>query len=213
MKGRENPFADLRPTPANHFKLCFYRAVLNAIQQVARSLGSFEAAFAQFPFLAGYNNELAERGLAGMSAGDACVWWTAALDGWELAIGHPLPLRELCEAAGLDQTSLAILMTIGLVEEDARFGFMFEYLQGIMGQPRPTQGLLHSWFGPEDSVRSSIRRMQEVGSGAGCQCRRAALRPRAPGSYTHLGRDTWRTPDKAWIVGPLSSAAGIKRLR
>ncbi|HZE79593.1 MAG TPA: ATP-binding protein [Candidatus Polarisedimenticolia bacterium] len=163
MKGREKPFADLRPTPANHFKLCFYRAVLNAIQQVARSLGSFEAAFAQFPFLAGYNNELAERGLAGMSAGDACSWWTSSLDEWELAIEPPLPLRELCEAAGLDQTSMAILLTIGLVEEDARFGFMFEYLQGIIGQPRPTQGLLHSWFGPEDIVRSSIRRMQEVG--------------------------------------------------
>ena len=163
MKGRPNPFSDLRPTPANHFKLCFYRAVLHAIQQVARSLGSFEAAFKQFPFLAGYNNELAERGLAGMSAGDACAWWTAALEEWEEAIGHPLPLRELCEAAGLDQTSLALLMTIGLVEEDARFGFMFEYLQGIVGQPRPTQGLLHSWFGPEHIVRSSIRRMQEVG--------------------------------------------------
>src|SRR5262249_11414528 len=58
---------------------------------------------------------------------------------------------------------LALLMTIGLVEEDARFGFMFEYLQGITNQPRPTQGLLHSWFGPEDVVRSSIRRMQEIG--------------------------------------------------
>ena len=147
MKGRPNPFADLRPTPANHFKLCFYRAVLNAIQQVARSLGSFDAAFSQFPFLAGYNNELAERGLAGMAASEACIWWTASLDEWEAAAGHHLPLRALCEAAGLEQTTLALLMTVGLVEEDARFGFMFEYLQGITGQPRPTQGLLHSWFG------------------------------------------------------------------
>lgn len=163
MRERPNPFADLRPTPANHFKLCFYRAVLNAIQQVARCLGSFDAAFSQFPFLAGYNNELAERGLAGMPAKDACLWWTESLDQWEAAIEGHLPLRALCQAAGLDQTTLALLMTIGLVEEDARFGFMFEYLQGITGQPRPTQGLLHSWFGPEDIVRSSIRRMQEVG--------------------------------------------------
>ena len=163
MQGRPNPFSDLRPTPANHFKLCFYRAVLNAIQQVGRSLGSLDAAFSQFPFLAGYNNELAERGLAGKSVGDACAWWTGALAEWEVAVQHHLPLRALCEAAGLDQTTLALLMTIGLVEEDARFGFMFEYLQGITNQPRPTQGLLHSWFGPEEVVRSSIRRMQEIG--------------------------------------------------
>ena len=163
MTGLPNPFADLRPTPANHFKLCFYRAVLNAIQQVGRSLGSFDVAFSQFPFLAGYNNELAERGLAGKSVHEACTWWASSLAQWELAAPHHLPLRALCDAAGLDQTALALLMTIGLVEEDARFGFMFEYLQGITSQPRPTQGLLHSWFGPEDVVRSCIRRMQEIG--------------------------------------------------
>jgi hypothetical protein len=163
MKGSANPFADLRPTPANHFKLCFYRAVLNAIQQVGRSMGSFDTAFAQFPFLAGYNNELAERGLAGKSVSEACDWWSNSLNQWELSAEHHLPLRALCDSAGLDEATLAVLMTIGLVEEDARFGFMFEYLQGITGQPRPTQGLLHSWFGPEDVVRSSIRRMQEIG--------------------------------------------------
>jgi ATPase family protein associated with various cellular activities (AAA) len=163
MTGRANPFADLRPTPANHFKLCFYRAVLHTIQQVARSLGSFDAAFSQFPFLAGYNNELAERGLAGMSSADASSWWDACLDEWETAAGRPLPLLALCRASDLDRTMLSLLMTIGLVEEDARFGFMFEYLQGITSQPRPTQGLLHSWFGPEHVVRTTIRRMQEVG--------------------------------------------------
>lgn len=163
MQGRANPFADLRPTPANHFKLCFYLAVLNAIQQVSRSVGSFEKTFSQFPFLAGYNNELAERGLAGMSAGQACAWWAEALGEWEAFVEQHLPLRALCQATELDRTALTLLMTMGLVEEDARFGFLFEYLQGITEQPRPTQGLLHSWFGPEDAVRSGIRRMQDVG--------------------------------------------------
>lgn len=163
MTGLTNPFADLRPTPANHFKLCFYCAVLNSIQQVGRSLGSFDAAFSQFPFLAGYNNELAGRGLAGKRLNEACEWWTLSLEQWESAVEGHLPLRALRETAGLDRLSLGLLMTIGLVEEDARFGFMFEYLQGITNQPRPTQGLLHSWFGPEDLVRSGIRRMQEIG--------------------------------------------------
>ncbi len=163
MTGSPNIFADLRPTPANHFKLCFYGSVLHAIQQVARALGSLEAAFSQFPFLAGYNNELASRGMAGKSLNDACALWSAALAQWESAAPGHLPLRALCLAAGLDSMTLAILMTVGFVEEDARFGFMFEYLQGIVNQPRPTQGLLHSWFGPEDVVRSAIRRMQEIG--------------------------------------------------
>jgi hypothetical protein len=163
MNGRKNPFADLRPTPANHFKLCFYLAVLNVIRQVSNSLGSFEAAFAQFPFLAGYNNELAERGLQGMAAAEACHFWSEALTVWEQTAGGHLPLRALCNAAGLDRSAFTLLLTIGLVEEDARFGFMFEYLQGVPGLHRPTQGLLHSWFGPEDIVRASIRRMLELG--------------------------------------------------
>src|SRR5262249_30484741 len=128
MTGFPNPFADLRATPANHFKLCFYRAVLNAIQQVGRSLGSFDAAFSQFPFLAGYNNELAERGLAGKSVNEACTWWASSLAQWELATQHHLPLRALCEAAGLEPTTPALLMRIGLVGKDARFRFIFRYL-------------------------------------------------------------------------------------
>ena len=35
-----NPFADVQATPANHFKLCFYGAMLRVIKQVAQTLGS-----------------------------------------------------------------------------------------------------------------------------------------------------------------------------
>jgi len=162
MKGSKNPFTDLQPTPANHFRLCFYLAVLNAIHQVSRSLGSWEAAVARFPFLAGYGNELAERA-AGMSSTDPCGWWADAVGEWESSVESHLPMRALCQTEGFDRTALTLLLTIGLVEEDARFGFLFEYLQGVAVQPRPTQGLLHSWFGGEGDVRSSIRRMQEIG--------------------------------------------------
>src|SRR5664279_2902498 len=163
MKGRTRPFADLQPTPANHFRLCFYLAVLNAMQQASRSIGSWESALAQFPFLAGYQHELAEHSPEGLSSSEVCVWWADALDTWELSVEAHLPLRALCEAEALDRTALTLLLTVGLVEEDARFGFLFEYLQGIAAQPRPTQGLLHSWFGSEDTVRTGIRRMLDVG--------------------------------------------------
>ena len=45
------PFADLAPTPVEHFKLYFYAAVLHVIEQTAQSFGSREAAFEHFPFL------------------------------------------------------------------------------------------------------------------------------------------------------------------
>ena len=65
-----NPFADLPPTPAEHFKLYFYAAVLHLIEQVSQSFGSREAAFEQFPFLDGYYDELATQGLEGLASGN-----------------------------------------------------------------------------------------------------------------------------------------------
>src|SRR6266480_3734717 len=92
-------FAELAPTPGVHFNLCFYAAVLHVIEQVSRALGSFETAFEQFPFLVGYNNELAEHGLAGMSSGDAAHLWAESLQVWEATASCHLPLRALSEAA------------------------------------------------------------------------------------------------------------------
>jgi hypothetical protein len=206
MKGRKNPFADVRPTPANHFKLCFYLAVLHTMAQVSRALGSLESALAQFPFLAGYRSELAGRGLAGMSAEDAGLWWSEALSAWEEGTSQHLPLRALREAVGLDPAALTLLLTLGLVEEDARFGFLFQSLQesfqGSTAQPRPTQGLLQSWFGSEsgseDDVRSSIRRMLDAGV---CQVSNADA-PRS-GKALHIPAPLWdairgERPSKFW---------------
>ena len=63
---RKNLFADLEPTPAEHFKLFFYGAVLSLFHHIVQVFGSCEAAFKEFPFLVGYNNELADGGLAGV---------------------------------------------------------------------------------------------------------------------------------------------------
>jgi len=65
-----NPFNDLVPTPTEHFRLFFYAAVLNLLHHVTQVFGSGDAAFERFPFLAEYNNELAENGLAGVRSGD-----------------------------------------------------------------------------------------------------------------------------------------------
>jgi hypothetical protein len=46
-------------------------------------------------------------------------------------------------------------MCIGLVEEDARFGTLFEAMQEQPGQRRPTFGLIKQWWG-DDSVQTLI---------------------------------------------------------
>ncbi len=137
----ETLFADFAPTPAEHFRLHFFGAVLVCIEQVAACAESFESALDRFPFLAGYNNELAQR-LTGLSAHEAFARWRAALAAWEANATAHLPLRELRELLGLDAAAAMCLLTAGLGEEDARFGLLFEALQGSPGQRRPTAALL-----------------------------------------------------------------------
>jgi hypothetical protein len=162
----ESPFADLPCSPAEHFKLYFYWAVWHVITQVTLALGSRETAFQQFPFLAGYNDELAARGLGALSPEISTHWWTEAIDQWERNIAQHLPLRGLREGAGLDHETLMLLAGIGLVEEDLRFGSLFDILQGTPSHQRPTVGLLEAWWRnsfAEASVRSVIRRLTELG--------------------------------------------------
>src|SRR2546426_7940950 len=107
------PFADRPPTPAAQFKLYWYAAVLRVIEQVAEAFEAWEQAFERFPFLAGYNNELAQRGLDGVAARDAAAWWRDAVLAWEQnAAGH-LPWRALRHGADLEYEALTLLASIG----------------------------------------------------------------------------------------------------
>ena len=162
----DNLFAALPPSRVEHFKLYYYAAVLHLLEQVVQSFGSREDAFEQFPFLVGYHDELAAQGLDGQTLSEAIHSWRDALLTWEEAIPEHLPLRALREVADLDYSMLTLLLTIGLIEEDARFGLIFEALQSAAGQHRPTLGLLNAWWRePVDlgEVRSTLLRLQELG--------------------------------------------------
>src|SRR5436853_2113077 len=143
---QENPFAQLPKTAAEHFKLYFYAAVLHLLGQVAQSFETQEALFDQFPFLIAYHNELMSYGLEGADHADAEQDWHDAVCSWEQDITTHLPLRALRDRAELDYTSLTLLMSVGLGEEDARFGLLFEAIHGLVGQHRPTLGLLSAWW-------------------------------------------------------------------
>jgi hypothetical protein len=141
----ETLFADFATTPAEHFRIHFFGAVLVCIEHAAVCVESFESALERFPFLVGYNNELAQR-LTGLSPGEAFARWRAGLDAWELRVAGHLPLRALRTLLGLDATAAMCLVMVGLAEEDPRFGVLFEALQGTPGQRRPLSGLLlQSW--------------------------------------------------------------------
>jgi hypothetical protein len=139
-------FADLAPAPENHFRIASLGAVLGVIEEAAASCASFEKAMERFPFLVGYNNELAHR-LEGCASDAAAARWWAELEAWENDCREHLPLRALRTALRLDHSAVSAWLTVGLAEEDARFGAVFETLQGTPGLRRPTLGFLrHAGF-------------------------------------------------------------------
>jgi ATPase family associated with various cellular activities (AAA) len=163
---RNDPFDNLPRNAATHFQLYFYATIHRLIEQCVPQFGSLEAAFEHFPFLLGYYNELAAKGLDRLSAYEASEWWAHSLEDWEEGVAEHLPLRALKTACELDHETLLLLICIGLIEEDARIGLLFEALQGIPGRHRPTSGLLSGWWLPPDdgiNVRAALRRLQELG--------------------------------------------------
>ena len=157
------PFSNIPPTPDGHFKLYFYAAVLYVLDHVTRLFDEPAAALKEFPFLLGYQQQLAGCGLEGKSISDAAQWWQAALRDWESAVDDHLPLRALREATSLDHAALTQLLTVGLIEEDPRFGLMFDALQGTHGYQRPTIGLLSAWQDEERDTRTNLRHLQQLG--------------------------------------------------
>jgi hypothetical protein len=143
-------------SPASHFRLHVYAAVL-------RLRGRLPVPDEQngLTFLSGYYAELGPAGFAEAAPDDEVRWWELVED-WERdARGH-LPLRALRTAGRLDPLALTLLFTIGLVDEDVRFGSLFEALNGLPGEPRPTMGLLATWT-DGDEARDAIHTLLGAG--------------------------------------------------
>jgi len=150
-------------TPAVHFRLYFYAAVLRLLEHCARTFDSWEEVFKEHPFLLGYYQELTANGLDGMSLADAADAWRESIEEREEATRAHLPIRALRDAAGLDFETTLLLVTVGLVEEDARFGTMFEAMHVAAGH-RPTVGLLNElWQDSAGEVQRPVRRLRELG--------------------------------------------------
>jgi hypothetical protein len=149
MRGAEvQPWStpDFAPDAAFHFRLYFYAAIRNLIERVSDLLEGRDAALAAYPFLAGYEQEIALHGAPHLPSGASVRDLEAAIQTWESGVPGHLPLRALRRHADLGFADLVLLMTIGLVEEDARFSILFETVQEPPGQFRPSVGRLRAWL-------------------------------------------------------------------
>jgi ATPase family associated with various cellular activities (AAA) len=156
-------FTDLAPDPETHFQICFFGSVLKLIEGVATAVGSFEEAVERFPFLIGYNNELAAR-VAGLSSAEALERWCSSLEEWEQRASIHLPLRALRLAAELSHIQLLWLLAIGLSEEDTRFGNVFEALQSVTGQRQPMLAWLRLSSPLDDGADELLSRLTSLGT-------------------------------------------------
>src|SRR6185295_2447890 len=147
-------------------KLYFYAAVSQVLTAAAERLASEDALHDRFPHLAVYDIELEECGVSGLALRDVPAWWREAIARWEAAAAGFLPARAVRDAAGLDHDAMTLVFCAGLLEEDVRFGPLFETLNESQGQLRPTVGLLtECWAETNDrgEVRARIRRLHELG--------------------------------------------------
>ena len=144
-------------TAAEHFRLHVYAAVL-ALRGRLPEPGDDNG----LAFLRGYYDELAAAGFAAARARTTPRAGGSSCDAWERDASVHLPLRALREAYALEPIALTLLFTAGLVEEDVRFGALFEALTGLAGEPRPTVGLLSAWS-DEGEARDAILALLGVG--------------------------------------------------
>ncbi|NUQ73851.1 MAG: ATP-binding protein [Polyangiaceae bacterium] len=153
-------FLELPASPEGHFKLHFLAAAFHIIDEAAASFASEDALLEQFPFLSGYIEETR------LPENPGPHFWPDAIKAFEKRAARHLPLRALREAAGLDYRAISLLLAIGLIEEDARFGPLFDAMQDAAALHRPTLGLLNAWFRePVDGgeVRHAVRRLRDLG--------------------------------------------------
>jgi hypothetical protein len=144
-------------------------ALFGVIARLIESCGNGDIAGAlqTHPFLTDYLAEIHAR--TGASESPVGPWWRAVCD-WEreaLARGTHLPLVALRDA-GLSALELELLLAVGLVEEDPRFGNVFEQAQ--RSDRRPTFGLLMAWWRDDgsdvdraDDVRLGLQRLIDHG--------------------------------------------------
>lgn len=120
-----------------HFLLHFYAAIYRLLFHLFTISGTeteeLEETFKTYPFLAGYFEEIRLHMPEEITWEGALRWWKEQVSTWEGDIHHHLPLRAVTRSSGFSFESADLLMLVGLVEEDSRFGTLFAHLQEPLG--------------------------------------------------------------------------------
>ena len=134
------------------------------MRHLERVFGTREAMFGEFPFLQIYDERLAGREPDNSTDEKAGKWWEKNLLEWEKASKENLPLRDLREKFGLDFAALILLVTIGLIEEDAGFAAVFSFLNENSEQKRLTFGTVNGWQREEkDASPPRLAKLNDAG--------------------------------------------------
>src|SRR5436190_4714405 len=163
---QKTPFDDWPRTPAAHFRLYFFATVSHLLHQLLETLETQAAVSSQFPFLEGYVRELVANEPSNLSAKAARDWWRTTINRWEAGTTEHLPLRALRVMCDLDHDAVTLVLGVGLIEEDARFGLLFGSMQGSGNSRRPSIGLLNALWRPVDGfieARALLKRFDECG--------------------------------------------------
>ncbi len=156
------PFADVPQNAARHFDLYFLAAAAQLTRRLMAIFGTREAIFAEFPFLQAYDERLAGREPDDLADEKASDWWRKNLLAWEKNCETHLPLRDLREKFDLDFSNIILLVSLGLIEEDARFGAIFEALNEFSTEKRLTYGTLNFWQKEENNEKSAQTEVSEL---------------------------------------------------
>jgi hypothetical protein len=140
-------FDHLPRSARSHFLLSMYAAVYRLLF-TAHLLDSAAPAEGRaslqqdFPFLAGYFDEMLRFMPPEITWEQGWRWWQIELAAWEADAAARLPLLRLEQQAALSAEARLALILTGLVEEDSRFGTVFARLQEPLPGRRPTVELL-----------------------------------------------------------------------
>lgn len=155
------PF-DLPRHAAAHFQLSLLGVITHLIEEYAD--GDLKAAFATHPFLEEYCAAILR--LIGDERASADQW-RDDLRAWERGATESLPLCEL-RTAGVIDLELELLLATGLIDEDPRFGAVFDHASSQ--QRRPTFALLLAWWRTDpagvdrvDEVRQALTNLVRLG--------------------------------------------------
>lgn len=157
-----SPFAAVKATPANHLVLYFYASVLRVMAwlESRKDDVDLDKILEQDPFLGVYFRELCDYMREDLSWDEAHAWWQSQIEAWEHGAEEHLPLAALKRHAGLAHHHLLALVTVGMVEEDSRFGVLYARLQDPGAGHRPTLELLIRLLG---QMPSDLRPLLDMG--------------------------------------------------